>query len=202
MKYLLYVVLAGVLWFVMFVLKPFNFWVMMAFSTSLLSVISYLHYKDQFKKEYFSVKEIAIGIGSAALLYLIFFFGRYVLDTFGIIPDHANNINSVYANKEQLPEWVVAMLLFFPIGFGEEYFWRGYIQRRLAERHGKWIALIITVAFYTAVHIPTGNTILLLAAFLVGIYWGLIFIWRGNIVAAALSHMLWDPFIFVILPMN
>jgi hypothetical protein len=175
---------------------------MMAFSTSLLSVISYLHYKDQFRKEFFNFKEIAIGIGSAAVLYFIFFFGRYVLDTFGIIPDHANNINSVYANKEQLPEWVVAMLLFFPIGFGEEYFWRGYIQRYLAEKHGKWIALIITVVFYTAVHIPTGNPILLLASFLVGVYWGLIFIWRGNILAAALSHMLWDPFIFVIFPMN
>ena len=40
--YILYILLAAVLWFVMFVLKPFNFWAMMVFSTSLLSVISYI----------------------------------------------------------------------------------------------------------------------------------------------------------------
>ena len=202
MKYLIYIALAAVLWFVMFVLKPFNFWLMMAFSTSVLSIISYVHYKDQFRKEYFDLKEIALGIGSAALLYFVFLLGRFILDNIGLIPNHAQNISSVYANKEQLPEWAVAMLLFFPIGFGEEYFWRGYIQRHLGEKYGKWKALALTVAFYTAVHIPTMNPILLLASFLVGIYWGLIFLWRGNIVAAAISHMLWDPFIFVVFPLN
>ncbi len=138
-----------VLWFVMFVLKPFNFWISMAFSTSLLSVISYVNFKDQFKKEYFNLKEISIGVGSAVLLYFIFFAGRYVLDTFGIIPNHSQNISSVYANKEIFPGWVVAMLLFFPIGFGEEFFWRGYLQRYLSAKHGKWVGFGLTVLFYT-----------------------------------------------------
>lgn len=202
MKYLLYILLAAVLWFVMFVLKPFNFWVSMAFSTSLLSVISYVNFKDQLKKEFFNLKEISIGIGSAVLLYFVFFFGKYILDTFGIIPNHSQNISNVYANKEVFPGWIVAMLLFFPIGFGEEFFWRGYLQRYLSVKHGKWIGFGLTVLFYTAVHIPTMNPVLLLASFICGVYWGLIFLWRGNIVAALISHMLWDPFIFVVFPLN
>jgi uncharacterized protein len=200
--YILYILLAAVLWFVMFVLKPFNFWAMMVFSTSLLSVISYISNKDQFKKEYFNLKEIGIGVGSAVLLYFVFFTGKIILDNMGIIPNHGQNISSVYANKGVIPGWLVGMLLFFPIGFGEEYFWRGYLQRYFQGRFGKWTALALTVFFYTAVHIPAMNPVLLLAAFLVGIYWGLIFIWRGNIVAALVSHMVWDPLIFIIFPLN
>jgi membrane protease YdiL (CAAX protease family) len=125
-----------------------------------------------------------------------------VLDSIGIIPNHEQNIANVYANKGSVPPWIIAMLLFFPIGFGEEIFWRGYLQRHLSEKYSKVFALILTVFFYTVVHLPTMNPILLLAAFLVGIYWGLIFMWRGSIVAALISHMLWDPFIFVIAPIT
>lgn len=185
----------------MFALKPFNFWLSMAFSTILLSAISLISYKDTFKKEYINLKEIGIGIGSSIILYLVFFAGKYILDSTGLIPGHTSNIQGVYASKGIFPNWVVAMMLFFPIGFGEEVFWRGYLQRKFAEKYSDYKALVITVFFYTAVHIPTLNPILLLAAFLVGIYWGLIFIWRKNIVAATVSHMVWDPVIFIILPM-
>ncbi len=202
MRYLIFVALAFVLWFVMFVLKPLNFWVMMAFSTSVLYAISILYYRDQLNRENFKVTEILIGISSAVVLYLIFCFGKFILDKYGIIPNHNQNISSVYANREALPSWMVALLLFFPIGFGEEMFWRGYLQRLLSNKYNKWIGLFITVFFYTAVHIPTMNPILLLASFLVGVYWGLIFLWRGNIIAAVISHMLWDPFIFVIFPIK
>jgi uncharacterized protein len=196
------VALAFVLWFVMFVLKPLNFWVMMAFSTSVLYAISILYYRDQLNIENFKITEILIGISSAAVLYFIFWLGKAILDKYGIIPNHNQNISSVYANREALPSWLVALLLFFPIGFGEEMFWRGYLQRILSDKYNKWAGLLITVFFYTAVHISTLNPILLLASFLVGIYWGLIFLWRGNIIAAVISHMLWDPFIFVIFPIN
>jgi uncharacterized protein len=202
LRYLIYIALAAILWFIMFVLKPLNFWVMMAFSTTVLYTISIIYYRDQFKKEFFNFKEISIGISSAALLYFIFWFGKFILDKYGIIPNHNQNISMVYANREVMPSWLVALLLFFPIGFGEEMFWRGYIQRFLSEKYNKWIGLLITVFFYTAVHIPTMNPVLMLAAFIVGFYWGLIFLWRGNIIAAVLSHMLWDPFIFVVFPVN
>ena len=186
----------------MFVLKPFNFWLSMAFSTSLLSGISIYYFKDQLSVKNFKPGDILIGISSALFLYFIFWFGKYILDNFGIIPNHNQNISSVYANKGAFPGWLVAMLLFFPIGFGEEIFWRGYLQRLLTDKHGKWIGFFITVFFYVVVHIPTMNIVLLLASLIVGVYWGLIFLWRGNIVTALISHMLWDPFIFIIFPLN
>ena len=202
MKYLIFVALAFVLWFVMFVIKPFNFWISMAVSTSILSAVSLYYYRDQLKKEHWSAKEVLIGIGSALVLYGIFFLGRQILDAINIIPGHGDKISNVYANKGIFPGWIVALLLFFPIGFGEEIFWRGYLQRTLAHKYSPKIALILTVFFYTAVHLPTLNPVLILAALIVGIYWGLIFLWRGNIVAALISHMIWDPLIFIIAPVN
>jgi membrane protease YdiL (CAAX protease family) len=203
LKYFLSVFLAAVLWYLMFVVKPFeNFWVMMAISTSILSVISLAFYKDQLKSANWNLKEILFGISSAVLLYGLFFIGKLILDKAGIIPDHQTSINSVYANRGQLPSYVVALLLFFPIGFGEEIFWRGFLQRTMSEKYGKTISLLVTTFFYVAVHIPTKNPILLLAALIVGLVWGLMFNWRNNIVAPMVSHMVWDPLIFVLIPFN
>ena len=202
MKHFLYVALAFLLWYIMFVVKPFNFWISMAFSTSVLIVISLITYPDSIRLKDVNFREIFIGIGSAILLYTVFWFGKYVLDASGIIPNHNQNISSVYANKGIFPGWLIALLLFFPIGFGEEIFWRGYLQRYLSGKFGKWMGFFVTVFFYTAVHICTLNPVLLLASFLVGIYWGLIFMWRKNLTAVLISHMIWDPFIFIILPIS
>ena len=201
LKYYLSVALTAVLWYLMFVVKPLdNFWVMMAISTSLLTIISLFRYRDQLKFANWNKKDILIGIGSAIFLYAVFFIGKKLLDVIGIIPNHNANINNVYANKGQLPAYGVALLLFFPIGFGEEIFWRGYLQRIMSENYSETFSLLVTTFFYTAVHIPTKNPVLILAALIVGLYWGIIYNWRGNIVAPLISHMVWDPLIFIILP--
>ncbi|HEY5534981.1 MAG TPA: type II CAAX endopeptidase family protein [Ignavibacteria bacterium] len=204
LKYYLSVALACVLWFLMFVVKPIdNFWIMMTFSASLLSVISLSVFRDQLSLKNFNFKEISIGIISAVILYIVFYTGRQMLDLFHIIPDHQQGISNVYARPGAIPKWLIGMLLFFPIGFGEEIFWRGFLQRLMAKHHGQLKAFSLTTFFYTAVHFPTLNPVLILAAFLVGIFWGLMFIWRGNnIVPVLISHMVWDPLIFIILPVN
>jgi uncharacterized protein len=186
----------------MFVIKPFNFWISISVSTSILIIISFFNYPDSIKFANINLKEILIGVGSAVFLYAIFYLGKFVLDNISIFPHHSENISSVYANKGILPGWVIALLLFFPVGFGEEIFWRGYLQRYLSGKFGKWTGFFAMVVLYTAVHICTFNPILLLASFMVGIYWGLIFMWRKNPIAVLVSHMIWDPFIFIILPMN
>lgn len=185
-----------------FVVKPFNFWFSMAVSTIILLTISIVNYPDSIKLININLKEISLGIGSAILLYIVFWLGKNLLDLTGILPNHNQDISSVYASKEIYPSWIVAMLLFFPIGFGEEIFWRGYLQRYLSGKYGKWVGFGVMVVLYTSVHICTLNPVLLIASFLVGIYWGLIYMWRKNLTAVLVSHMIWDPFIFVILPMN
>lgn len=199
--------LASVLWVVMFVLQPFNFWAMLTFSTSLLSAVAFVLGRPLLSSREFTAKNVFVGVVLAALLYAVFYLGNQFLMIVSrlfpaLLPDRAGNIASVYANLGGLSPGLVALLLFFPIGFGEEIFWRGFVQRRFRERGTAMSAFVLTTLLYTAIHVPTGNPVLILAALTCGLFWGGFYWATGSLVPVLVSHMLWDPFIFVIMPIK
>jgi membrane protease YdiL (CAAX protease family) len=201
------ILLPFLLWPVMFVFRPLNFWVMMTFSTSLLAALSYAFGRPLIRPGELIWKNALWGILLAAVLYGIFWIGNQGLILIsqgfpGILPDRLGKINAVYANAGTLPLALVGLLLFFPIGFGEEIFWRGYVQRRFGEKWNGRSAFIITSLLYTAVHLPTGNPVLIAAALTCGLFWGAVYWATGNLLSVVISHMLWDPLIFVIWPIR
>lgn len=200
------VIIAFILWYLMFIVRPFNFWLMMTFNTLFLGTISFYRGGKIFQREEWNLRNILMGIGAAALLYGIFLAGHHILvwasNNIGIIPKRAENLESIYANRETISPTLIAILLFFPIGFGEEVFWRGFVQRFLQQKWGKSLAFIITVLLYTGVHAPTANPVLILAAFICGVFWGAFYCLTKSIVPIVISHMVWDPFIFVIFPIK
>jgi membrane protease YdiL (CAAX protease family) len=96
------------------------------------------------------------------LLYAIFWVGKQI--ALAILPFAADQIQSVYAKREQLDLLSIGLLLFFLLGPSEEIFWRGFVQRRLG--------LPVTTALYALVHIWTLNLILIIAAGVAGLLWG------------------------------
>ncbi len=208
-KWILYIAIAlvFVLWYIMFVLKPFNFWMMMAFSTSLLSLVVLWIGEPFARRGEWSWSNVWIGVASALLLYAIFWAGNQGLILFeklvpGLFSDRPRNLAAIYGNRGELaPHWV-ALLLFFPIGFGEEFFWRGLVQNHFSGTRSRWGGFLIATFLYTAVHFATGNYVLLLAALTCGLFWGALYAWRGQLFPVLLSHMLWDPLIFVLFPIQ
>jgi hypothetical protein len=201
------IILAFVLWVIMFVFRPFNFWVMLTFSTSLLAVLSYAFGRPLLRAEELKWKNALWGILLAAALYGIFWIGNQglILISHGfpeLLPDRLGKINAVYANVGALSPALVGLLLFFPIGFGEEIFWRGYVQRRFAEKWSGRRAFILTTVLYTAVHLPTGNTVLIAAALTCGLFWSSVYFATGRLLPVLISHMLWDPAIFIVWPIR
>jgi membrane protease YdiL (CAAX protease family) len=201
------IALAFVLWVVMFVLQPFNFWAMLTLSTSLLAAVALVLGRPLLSGREFTAKNVLTGIFLAALLYAIFYAGNQFLIMVsrlfpGLLPDRAGNIASVYANLGGLSPALVGSLLFFPVGFGEEVFWRGFVQRRFGETWSGPTAFLLTSLLYTAIHVPTGNPVLILAAVTCGLFWGGFYWATGSLVPVLVSHMLWDPFIFVIFPIR
>ena len=196
--------LAFVLWFVVFVIRPFNFWLSMTCTTVLLSLLSTCLGFPLFKKKECSLANLILGITSALVLYGIFRLGNFALSQVNVwfLPDRADDIRAVYANRGSMSPLLVGSLLFFPIGFGEEIFWRGFIQRQLSFRMRSGYALLLGTLFYTAVHIPTGNVMLILAAFCCGLFWGGLCLASNSVVPALISHMIWDPLIFVAAPIQ
>jgi len=96
----------------------------------------------------------------------------------------------------------------FMIGFGEEFFWRGFIQQKLSEHISANIAIWITAVLFSLIHfyiftllpIKAGTIFLLLIA-IAGIAWGYLLKYFGNIWPSAISHgitafIIWKYFFF------
>ncbi|MBU2498672.1 MAG: CPBP family intramembrane metalloprotease [Proteobacteria bacterium] len=200
-------ILAFVLWMVMFVFRPFNFWLMLSFSTALLATISFLLGRPLIRKDELTWRNLFLGILMAGILYAIFWVGNQALIIIShlfpdLLPDRSGNISAVYANLGALSPFLVGLLLFFPIGFGEEIFWRGFIQRRFTREWSGGAAFVLTTLLYTGVHLPTWNPVLILAALTCGLFWGGLYWATGTLVPVLISHMIWDPLIFVIWPIK
>ena len=192
------IVVAAILWYVMFVIKPFNFWIEMSLSIGLLTFIALIIDKNILKIKRITFKQIITGILSAILLYLIFYIGNIV--TGYIFPFKDAQVLSVYSNRSQgNPLWI-GLLLLLVIGPGEELYWRGFIQNTLSTKFGENKGYVMATLLYAGVHILTGNIMLIIAALVCGIYWGWLYKKQKSLLTVIISHAIWDLTIFVLLP--
>lgn len=200
-KVIVPVSIAAVLWFVMF--SPWtrdcvNFWIAMGFSAVLLAVMAAflsVDFKEQFS---LSMKDVMLGIVSAAVLYAVFRLGDLLSS---MLFDFARGqVDSIYRMKEGQNQLYLGLLLAFFIGPAEEIFWRGFVQRSLAARFGGWQALIAATLVYTLVHVWSFNFMLIMAALVCGSFWGLVYKYNRNITTLLISHALWDVLVFIIFP--
>ena len=143
-------------------------------------------------------KKIAFGLVSAAALYLIFFAGNILARK--LFPFAAQNIAAVYDFKSGVAPARVWILMMCVIGPGEEIFWRGYLQRALMRRIGKWPGLLLATALYAGVHAGSGNIMLILAALVCGLFWGWLYLRFNSITLNAVSHTTWDVAVFLMFP--
>ena len=146
------------------------------------------------------IRKAGLGIASAVALYLVFWLGNEVCRT--LFAGAARDIGAVYAFKEQAPAVRIVLLMVFIIGPGEELFWRGFLQCRLAGavgRHGGWL---LATAVYASIHIAGGNPILVLAAAVCGLFWGWLYLRYRSMLLNAVSHTAWDIAAFLLLPFH
>jgi len=101
------------------------------------------------------------------------------------------------------------LFMVFVVGLGEEIFWRGFIQGKIAGRVTKRAAIWITALLFALFHfyifmiIPFKGGIILLALIgVAGAAWGYLYERTDNIWAAAISHgiaaaIVWKYYFFV-----
>ena len=142
---------------------------------------------------------LVYGALSAVVLYGIFAAGKWAATA--VLSQADRQIGGIYALGRGAPAWAIAGLLLFVVGPGEEIFWRGYVQRRLAREFG-WRGVLLSVLAYGAVHLVSGNPILILAALVCGTFWAALFAWRGSMWINMASHALWAVAVFVLQPLN
>lgn len=191
---------ALVLWTLMFlpyIGLPVSFWVAMSTSALILTTLSLC--LGGVPPLHFRLTEFVWAVVIAAALWGVFWVGDRVSSW---MFDFARpQVNLIYDLKDgQNMQWVALALLLI-IGPAEELFWRGYLQRSLAARYTPDIAFAVTVAAYTLVHLPSLNFMLIMAAMVCGLAWGLLYrFFPQHLTAIVVSHALWDAAAFVWFP--
>lgn len=144
--------------------------------------------------------DVAIGVASFALLYGIFWVGDKLVRF--VLPFTAGQIGSLYGLSQQLPTLLIAALLVFVIGPGEELYWRGLVQWAVAARWGAGPGFVLGTLLYAGTHLVSGSLVVVLAALVGGAMWCALYALRGRLLPIIVSHVLFDLFAFVLLPLR
>jgi uncharacterized protein len=200
--------LAVVMFTVMFIFRSagaFDFWYWMSSNLIIILSLAFILDKENMRALRLDLTEtpylkIILGLAFAALLFSVFFVGnvgiRFLYEAAG------EGIERVYAFKQDAPAWRIALLMALIIGPGEELFWRGFLQRRLQIHMGANSGFLLATALYTAVHIFTGNFVLVLAALTCGLFWGWLYKKYNSMIINSVSHTVWDILVFIIIPFH
>ncbi|QOR67757.1 CPBP family intramembrane metalloprotease [Cytobacillus suaedae] len=171
------------------------FWPMFTVSLFILSALSI--YKKRFT---YSINGASVGLGilSGILLYLIFAIGKQILLAIGLPVEEDLSELYAFVSPTQIWHYIVLTLIIIP---GEELFWRGYMQPYFSEKSASR-GIFFATLLYAFAHIYSGSTMLILAAIVGGLYWGIVYAWKKNIIINIISHFTFNLFLIVIWPLN
>ncbi len=169
---------------------------MMTFSTFALLLVAVLINGEK-PSFHVTARMVIIGLVSAGLLYGLFYSGFQITKAYAIFKE---GVARVYDLRSNASPFLIGLVLVFPIAPAEEIYWRGLIQRRLAERLGVGPGLMLASTAYALVHLPTLNPPLVLTALIGGLVWGYLYKTSGSLVPGIISHIIFDLLIFLIAP--
>ena len=194
--------IAAVLWTVMFspwTAPHINFWIMMTCSGATLTLYSTWAAPSWWKDVQIRLSDILLGAGLAALMWGVFWLGEFFST---LLFDFARpQVDTIYGMKEGENPLVLTLLMLFIIGPAEEIFWRGYIQKGLSKRWNPNWGFVVTTLVYSLVHLAKFNFMLIMAAAVAGLIWGLAYrFFPERLGAIIISHALWDCAVFIWFP--
>lgn len=154
--------------------------------------------RDILKQFQWNWQSIGIGLLAAVVLWVVFYFGEFFSSLlFGFAREQ---VDGIYAMKENQNKLWIALGLFFIMGPAEEIFWRGYVQQKFIDKYGEWKGLIFATLIYALVHIWSFNFMLVMSALVCGVFWGVMYRYNKNLVPLIISHAVWDVMVFILLP--
>jgi len=191
------ILLAVVAWAFAFGLPYGSFWVRIGVAVSAVCAYAWSWQRPSLRLRW---RSVADGVGAAAALYGVFWVGN-ALAPFVVSGAH-QQVGGIYGlGADSSMVWVF-LLLFCVTGPGEEIFWRGFLQDRLAQRLGREGGFAAATLLYSVVHIFSGNLMLILAALVAGAWWGALYAWRRDLLALIVSHSVWSALIFTVAPIR
>ena len=174
-----------------------RFWQRMTATGACLGTLALLA-DPELRRTRIRLRDVAPGAAAAAGLYAVFRVGDRLARR--IMPKADEDIDEVYRLRSLRPTPELVARLALVIGPAEELFWRGLVQRSLAQRLGRWKGAAAAAGAYGAAHIVTGNVTLIGAATTAGAYWSALAAAGLPMGALMVSHVIWDIWIFLLQP--
>lgn len=166
---------------------------------SLLLLITYAMLQREVDDQASFLTYILLGLISGMILYGFFWICHLgILFLHLSIQDHINKLYRWYAPKSL---WHYLALVFVIIP-GEEFFWRGFVLKRLLHYFEPKVSIMIGSALYASVTIYSHSFILVLAFFLSGLVWGTLYFWKKSIPFVIVSHLVFIIMLFLIYPLK
>jgi len=135
------------------------------------------------------VRDLALGLGSAGALYVIFQVGDRLARM--VLPGGGSDIAAIYALNTLRPRKEIASRLATIIGPAEELFWRGLVTPRLQASlpvlSGPGLAWIM----YSAANAASGELPIVMGALVGGALWGALAVLTEGVLAPILCHAAW-----------
>ena len=97
---------------------------------------------------------------------------------------------------------LIASVALAPVVLGEELVWRGAVQAALVWRLRPWGGVTLAAAAYALAHAPLGSAVLVLVAFLCGLFWGALRAATSSLVPTLVAHLVWDLLVLLWLPLD
>jgi uncharacterized protein len=197
---------AAILFIALFRLRrlgPLDFWAWLALNIVIVVALAFLIDRDYARRLGRDLRtgvvwKLGLGAASAVALYGVFAAGR--LAALRLFPFAAAGIDHVYALRAGVPVLRVVLLIALVIGPGEELFWRGFFQDRTGATTKPSFGFALTAMLYAAVHLASGNIMLVLAAAVCGVFWGWLYLRFRSPLLNVVSHTMWDLLVFVVFP--
>ncbi|WP_423409861.1 CPBP family intramembrane glutamic endopeptidase [Heyndrickxia sp. MSNUG] len=169
------------------------------FTASMLVLISYSIKHEEIEDQASALSYFSIGIASGLGLFVLFWLGSSIIDILNI--PLTTQISRLYSrfSPEIIWHYLVLILIIAP---GEEFFWRGFIQKRLNQHYGMKMSIGLSVILYASVHLYSGELILVLAAIIAGLAWSILYAWKRSLPLVIVSHVVFDLLLFVFLPLR
>jgi len=173
------------------------FWSRMTTTGTLLGAMA-LARRPELRRPRLRPRHLAEGAAIAAGLYGVFQVGDRAARR--VMPAGGEDISAIYDLRSGESGARIAARLATVIAPAEELFWRGWLQRSLDSRRGRWQAAALAAGAYGAVHLPSGNPTLVGAATVAGSYWSVLAALGVDMESLVVSHLLWDVVIFLVAP--
>jgi membrane protease YdiL (CAAX protease family) len=106
-------------------------------------------------------------------------------------PAFDRHVAAIYDQRKGLSLPVALLLAAGATAAGEELFWRGLVQWRLAETLSATGAAILTWAGYVVANAASGSLPIFAGGVVAGAVWGGLSLWTHGVLASLLSHAVW-----------